>query len=201
MRYRPILVAVLRMSFGAAAGITAAPAYGCSCVEIQVHEAIDEHTAAAFIGTAVAVQERPDGGGVAGGGFVEPLVWTFEVETVLKGEVPGEVQVGSGLGDADCGYDFTNAGRVGVVAYGNGGGLSTGICGGVWDADTLLDAYGPGTAPTPLTVGPIDGPVETGPPQWFWWTLGSAALAAVGLLALGRRRGSFQDGWGEGIED
>jgi hypothetical protein len=105
----------------------------------------------------------------------------------------------AGYGGGDCGYDFSNAGRVGVVASNNAGELSTGICGGVWDADALLAAYGPGSDPIPLMAGPVDGPVDTGPPLWFWWTFGAAALAAGALVAVGRRRGTFEDGWNEGV--
>lgn len=193
MRLRTILTALLVLMYGTIGVIAAAPAYGCSCIAISVEEAINEYTVAAFVGTPVSVEERPEGELI--GNVYAPLVWTFEVETVLYGELPEVVEVGSGLGGGDCGYDFSNTGRIGVVANGEVGALATGICGGVWDADALTGAFGPGSDPIPVVSEPANPVADSGPPVWFWWGLAGAGLGAGLLLVLGRRRGDLQDGW------
>lgn len=175
---------------------TSAPAFACSCMPVTVEQAIFPDTAAAFVGVPVDVRENPDAD--RPGLFGQPLVWTFEVETVLYGEVPALVEVGSGMGGGDCGYDFTDAGRIGIVAYGEPGQLATGICGGVWGADELVAAHGPGVPAIPVSEGPLSEPAAQGPPVWFWWGLGGVGAMTLGLVVIGRRRRSTQDGWAPG---
>jgi hypothetical protein len=197
MKTRLLVFALVSATFGIGVALPQAPAYGCSCAIVTVDEAIRPDTPAAFIGTAVAVADNPDAG-FGGEGYVPPRMWTFEVETVLAGELPEIIQVGSGSDGADCGYDFAAVGRVGVVTYGEPGSLTTGICGGVWGADELLAAYGPGTDPIPIAATPIVDSIGGGPPAWFWPVLagGALALAGVGVASTRRRRDSHQDGWG-----
>ncbi len=196
MKARFATLLVLAAAFVAPAIANPAPAYGCSCVVMTVDEAIGPDTPAAFIGRPVSVADNPNGGLLGGDVWAEPRTWTFEVETVLVGDLPEVVEVGSGFGGGDCGYDFSDSGRVGVVAYGSPGNFSTGICGGVWDADALLAAYGPGFAPITVTAEPPPGPVDSGPPMWFWFVMGGVTVAAAGAaIALGSRSGPSQDGW------
>ena len=124
----------------------APPAYGCSCLPVSIEEAVRPDSVAAFTGTPISSR---DIGYEEGPGWREPIRWTFRVDTVLHGEVAETVEVGTGYGSGDCGIDFTNQGRVGIVAYEDDIGLATGICGGVWEADELIAAHGPGYAPTP----------------------------------------------------
>ena len=145
---------------------------------------MDPRAAAAFIGTAVSVEDigypqsdNPDEEDTDD--YWAPLRGTFEVETVLLGEVHETVAVGSGYGGGDCGVDFENRGRVGIVAYADDKGLSTGICGGVWDADHLLEVHGPGSEPLPDAVEPSETD-NSGIPVWVW----PAALLATGVTTL-----------------
>jgi len=195
MKLRPMAMILSLLAFGAVGVAGAPPAYGCSCAQVLVDEAINEYTVAAFVGTPVSVSENAESGRISEDVYVQPLAWTFEIETVLYGEVPEVVEVGSGHGGGDSGYDLSNAGRIGVVAYGEPGALPTGICGAVWDADALIGAYGPGTDPIPVVSVPANPMGGSGPPGWFWWGLAGAGLGAVLLLVFGRRRGDLQEGW------
>jgi hypothetical protein len=177
--------------------LQAAPAYGCSCMFVDVEEAIGPDAVAAFIGRPVAVQEVDPSGGIDGD-WVHPRQWTFEVEVVLAGELPAMVEVGSGYGGGDCGYDFSESGRIGVVAYGRPGDLATGICGGVWDAELLLSAHGPGYPPIPV-IEAAPPEADRAAPVWPWLAAGGGVVAAGAALLVvrARREVDYQDGWGE----
>ncbi|NNF70557.1 MAG: hypothetical protein HKN01_12365 [Acidimicrobiia bacterium] len=193
---RLMTLALLGMALFGAQATTAAPAHACSCMIVPIEEAIRSDTPAAFVGVAVDVVDRGLGGGPGSG---LPRLWTFEVETVLAGELPGVVQVGSGFGDADCGYDFSNAGRIGIVAYDAGGELGTSICGGIWDADELIAAHGPGTEP--LGASPPSVTEEgsgSGPPAWIYYAGAALILTWAGLAFSNKVKKTRQeetDGW------
>lgn len=157
-------------------------AAACSCMPVEIEDAINEHTAAAFVGTAVASQDvgYPEEG--HGNAWHEPVRWTFEVETMLHGDVPALVEVGSGYGGGDCGVDFSNRGRVGIVAYEDDLGWSTGTCGGVWNADALIAAHGPGQTPTPVDGASLPG--------WVWAVAAGAILLAGAVAAAMPKRES-----------
>ena len=165
---------------------SAVPAFACSCVPVTVGDAVRPHTAVAFVGTAISVTEvgypeelpiEQQEQGIQGPEWA-PLRWTFEVETVLIGDAPERVMVGSGYGGGDCGVDFADLGRIGVVASNDDLGLATHSCGGVWDADELIAAYGPGTDPGNVAVSTEGGSADSGALPWIW-----AGLASVVILA------------------
>ena len=142
-------------------------------MEVTIEDAMRPEAVAAFVGTAVSMEDI---------GYTEghddeywgPLRWTFEVETVLLGEIHETVVVGSGCNSADCGIDFEHLGRVGIVAYEDGKGSSTGLCSGVWDADHLIAVHGPGSTPLPGAPETAAG----GIPIWVW----PAVLLATGAV-------------------
>ena len=192
---RRILTAIILVAATVSSVALAAPAaYGCSCAEVGVEDALSFDASVAFIGVPIDVRDvtpvRTDEA------WVEPRQWTFEVEAVLLGDVPEVIDVGSGLGGGDCGVDFSRSGRVGVVAWGAPGNLSTGICGGVWDADVLLAAYGPGTEPIPVVeAAPADHQDPSGSLMWLWPVAAVVAGAAVLGVLRARRGRDHQDGW------
>lgn len=198
-RSLPVLAAAFALS-GLTVLSAASPAYGCSCAETSIESVVDPGTVAAFVGVPVAVMESTGPGRDPGDVYVAPLLWTFEVETVIVGDLAEMVEVGSGYGGGDCGVDFSHTGRVAVVAYGDPGNLTTGSCGGVWDADDFLAVHGPGVPPIPY-VGAASEPVDTGPPIWVWWGAAGLVLATAAGVLISRRRTTFQDGWGEAGED
>ncbi len=178
-----LVLSLLSLALGA---VRAAPAFGCSCIEMQVQDAIDATTPAAFVGIAVAVEDLGDGGRLPNGDWLAPMQWTFEVETVLAGDLPDVLVVGSGRDGGDCGYDFSAAGRIGVVANGQPGNLTTDICGGVWSADALLAAHGPGTSPFAASPPERSEPGDEGIPMWPI-VFGGVALTIAASAVLWRR--------------
>lgn len=174
MRHVLAVLVTLAMSAMVLLG-DAPPAHGCSCIESRIVDAVTPETVAAFIGAPISSR---DVGYPEGQGWHEPVRWTFEVETVIAGDVPAAVEVGSGYGGGDCGVDFSSMDRVGIVAYDDDMGLATGICGGVWNADELLEAYGPGYAPLP-----VEGQDNTS----SLWALVIAALVVGGSVLYATR--------------
>ena len=160
----------------------APPASACSCVATDIDTVLD-NASAAFVGVAV---DRTDAG--------QGIRWGFEVETVLAGELSEFVVVSSGYGGGDCGHDFSQSGRVGVVAHSRDAGLATSICGGVWAAQELLEVHGPGYAP--LSSQRDEPTPASGTPVWWWIAGGSALLVlATGLVVRSMRRRDYHDGW------
>jgi len=52
----------------------------------------------------------------------------FNIDQAFRGVKGKDVEVRTGLGDSDCGYNFRLGGQYLVYAYGDGGKLATGIC-------------------------------------------------------------------------
>jgi hypothetical protein len=129
----------------------------------------------AFVGTITGVT------GAGAGPVGAQHLLTFEVETVLAGEVPSSVEVLTADNSAACGIDAAVGARMAVFALDEGGQLSSGLC-SVTDADSALAALGPGTPPSP---GGAVGPAF----DWQALWLGAGGLAILtGAWLLGRRR-------------
>ena len=172
-RLLPLLF--LLVSFFAFAG----PAGACSCAMLEPKQML-EFAPTAFVGTVtgapVLVGGR-DGGDVA---------FTFEVETVLAGEVPAVVDVTTAGNSAACGFEAAIGTRMAVFATDDGTGtLSSGLC-STTDADLAIKALGPGTPPAPGSPVAPDGAGFDWQAVW----LGVGGLAVVGGVWLaGRRNG------------
>lgn len=170
-RLLPLLVLI--STFLAFAG----PAYGCSCMAAEPQQML-EFGPTAFVGTMTGVVPAAQG----------PLgaqhLLTFEVEAVLAGEVPAEVQILTADNSAACGIDANIGSRLAVFATDEGGQLSSSLC-SVTDADAALNALGPGTAPTPGGSATSDGSSF----DWQAVGLGAGGLAVLaGAWLLSRRR-------------
>jgi hypothetical protein len=168
-RVLPLLVLV------AATFTWAGPAYACSCVMAEPAQML-EWGPTAFVGTVSGVTSA--GQGPAG---AQHLL-TFEVETVLAGEVPASVEVLTADNSAACGIDATIGARMAVFAADEGGQLSSSLC-SVTDPDSALAALGPGTPPA--SGGSPSGPGFDW--QALWLGAGGAVILA-GAWLLGRRR-------------
>lgn len=157
--------------------IQASPARGCSCALLEPNQLL-EFAPTAFVGVVVAVPEVGGGGG--------SVVYTFEVETVLAGEVPSMVDVTTAGDSAACGFEATLGTRMAVFATDEGDGvLGSGLC-STSDADLAIKALGPGTAPT---GGAVPGPAGAAFDWQALW-LGAGGLAVVaGVWLAGRRQG------------
>lgn len=152
------------------------PAGACSCAMVEPAQML-EFGPNAFVGTVTEV--------VPGGGR-SSAIFTFEVETVLAGEVPAVVDVTTADNSAACGFDAAIGTRMGVFATDDGTGtLSSSLC-STTDADAAIKALGPGTPPAEGTGTPAPGSGFDWQAVW----LGAGGITIVGAVWLfGRRRG------------
>jgi hypothetical protein len=139
----------------------AAPAHGCSCMPANPEQML-EFGPVAFVGTVVGVNPGAD-----------RHVVSFEVDTVLAGDLTGKVDVLSPPGGgAGCGIEVPVGNRVAVFATDEGGGLlSSNLC-SITDADIAIAALGPGTPPT-----------DSASPAAFDWQIVWLAAGAAGVVA------------------
>jgi hypothetical protein len=117
----------------------------CSCAEFTFESEFAE-AEAAFVGAAV---ERRMEGEV---GSWLPVVVTFDVAEVVKGELPDRIEVWTGEGDGDCGITVEIGEVVGIMLDRDGDRWTTTGCGGLWLADELRM---PGGVASPTGSGPV----------------------------------------------
>jgi hypothetical protein len=140
-------------------------------------EQLLEFAPVAFVGTITDSVPFviPDGG--------SSHALTFEVDTVLAGQVPAEVEVVTANSSAGCGIDAALGTRWAIFAAEENGYLTSSLCSAT-DPNTAINALGPGTAPAPVATER-----ETGSFDWqaAWLGLGGVALVA-GIWLVNRRR-------------
>lgn len=151
------------------------PAHACSCAMLEPVQIL-EFSPVAFVGTitgAVTVIQKDIG---------EAHAISFEVDTVLAGEVPAEVDVVTAGNSAACGIDAAVGTRLAVFAAEENGQLTSNLC-STTDADTAINALGPGTEPSP------GGTDTTGSFDWQAFGLAAGGLAVIGAAVwLSNRR-------------
>jgi outer membrane protein assembly factor BamB len=141
-----IIVAAVVAGVLAVAVMPGDRARACSCAEFTLESAL-AGGAAAFVGTPEAEVEDAPAGRLPEG----PSGWRFDVEAVVRGELPDRVEVWP-AGGGDCGPTFTVGQRVGVVLRRDGDRYVTDACGGVWLPDELLH---PGALAAPTGQGSV----------------------------------------------
>jgi protocatechuate 3,4-dioxygenase beta subunit len=104
-------------------------ANACSCVTPLPPCESYGSAAAVFVGTVIGVSEKkPSDSNDPDRVNWTPVAYRFAVEQSYSG-VPGtQVEVSTGHGGGDCGYQFQAGRRYLVYAYGDKNGLSTSIC-------------------------------------------------------------------------
>jgi hypothetical protein len=111
----------------AACLLGAGRALGCSCVGPvpPCHEY--GRASAVFVGTVTGLKTNKRG---KGSYDLTPRVFRFSVERAFSGVEGAEVEVATGRGGGDCGYNFRRGEKYLVYAYrgAEGGRLTTGIC-------------------------------------------------------------------------
>jgi hypothetical protein len=156
----------------------AGPARACSCALLEPNQLL-EFAPIAFVGTVTGVPAVVG----RGGGTV---AYTFEVETVLAGEVPPVVDVTTADNSAACGFEAALGTRMAIFAADEGNGvLCSGLC-STTDPDMAINALGPGTPPTGSSVPRPAGPGFDW--QAVWLGVGGLAVVA-GVWLAGRRQG------------
>lgn len=134
---------------------SAEPAAACSCLARSEPEQLADADAV-FVGTATRVDGRQPG---AESSLIDPVTWTFSVESVVKGDVGVEQQVMTAASSASCGLELSAGQAYVVFASANpskgAGPLQAGLCGGTRPAV-------PGEQPAGLPVGstPTHAPTE-----------------------------------------
>jgi hypothetical protein len=172
-RLLPLLFFVVSL-FG-----VAGPANACSCALLEPSQLL-EFAPTAFVGTVTGVPAVIGRGGGS-------VAYTFEVETVLAGEVPSVVDVTTADNSAACGFEAALGTRMAVFATDEGNGvLSSGLC-STTDADLAIKALGPGTPPT--GAAGVPGPVGAGFDWQAVWLGAGGLLVVAGFWLAGRRQG------------
>ncbi|MEO8423334.1 MAG: hypothetical protein ABI595_05410 [Actinomycetota bacterium] len=117
-------------------------AHACSCAPGDPRDAL--HGAdGAFVGTLVERTEVDD----------QTSIFTFEVETAVKGALGVEVDVRSASNGAACGLEVGFGQRIGLfLDTANDGAWTSGLCSQI-DPEVLLEAAQP--LPPPDGVGPV----------------------------------------------
>lgn len=194
---RPALLVLLALTLGCClvlVGASTRRAAACSCVELD-DEAALQRSDAVFRGHLVDT-ERLD---VDSRGSSGVVALRFSVDTVYKGVVTTDQAVLTPGDSAACGYAPPPGGEFIVFAGRGGGGwieaggsdLVTGLCSGtrLLDADAVPAVLGVGSAPEPggSTLGVT---ADDGAPTVWLVVAGATGAAAVGALAIVRRRRS-----------
>ena len=188
---------------GIAAGVlfvTPRPAAACSCVALDLTTAVPQADAA-VVATLVH-QDEPKGEVAADGTRVvssgEPVDFTFDVESVVKGDVGDPLVVRSANDGASCGIEARPGERVGLLLERRGGEWQGNLC-AQSDPDELAayQSAHPGSttsstargvaAPRPSDPGGGDGG-GGGEAGVTAMAVGAAAVAGLTGAAVVRRR-------------
>lgn len=106
------------------------PAYACSCGGGGAPCESFGTAAAVFAGAVIGVRENPPPKKIDrnAADSLPPFVYKFSVQQAYSGVANAEVEVFTGRGGGDCGYDFKVGQRYLVYAYLYKGKLTTSIC-------------------------------------------------------------------------
>lgn len=159
---------------GIVIGVIARPAGACSCAGILDVRATVAEVDAAFVGTLTAVGPGPRRG---------LSFYTFEVEQVVKGSLPGEVRVESSSSGASCGLEVLQGEPVGLLLGGQPGAWASNLCWQI-EPERLL-----------LALEPLPHPDGTDPPAFV--VGGSFGAARLVLLDASGRTLAYGRGGGD----
>jgi hypothetical protein len=146
----------------------------CSCAALGTANPL-ESADVAFTGVVARVDDPVGPISLWSSGF-DPLLYTFAVESVLKGDMGEFVVIRTGRGGGDCGLSMSVGDRWSIFASGREDELWVGICG---SSVALARGITPPAAPNPL-----------GPDLWSIGALFALGLTSLGVIAvvLMRRR-------------
>lgn len=134
--YLVLALIALLMAFGPQ------PALACSCAQ-STNAQHGERAAVVFTGTAIARTGTFPLSLTCARSSAEPVVVSFDVDTVFKGTVTKTATVATVLSGASCGYEFTVGKRYTVFASaGVEGRLETGLCRGNVEGEIAAAEYG-----------------------------------------------------------
>ena len=197
------LVAVLLL-----VGAAPRPALACSCMP-STDERSFQRADAVFRGEVINYEPPPQQGVVSS---MDPVIWTFAVSEVYKGDVHAMQEIVSQSGGASCGLEIPRSGEFFVFAHREGFDVEVGedqyhagLCGGTRSVGEGALAV-PVNASPPLSTTttspradgePADAPTEaaassndTETSDWNvgrWLGAALVVVVALGFLSLLRR--------------
>lgn len=150
-------------------------ARACSCAAPTDLAAFVGEADAAFVGTLVDRRDTPD----------FQAIYVFEVEEWVKGDVGEVIEVQSGQGGGDCGFEFWDPDqRIGALLYHDGGELHGGMCSQVEPAELIDVSFEDGFVhSTPPLIAPEMG-VEAESTAGLRWLAGTAVAVFMAMLVL-----------------
>lgn len=113
-------------------------AFACSCVR-QTPDVYASNATMVFTGVVTSVSGWPVGLVCSS---TSPVAVTFDVETVLKGDVPRSVTVHTVVSGASCGYTFEVGKRYTAFPRMVEGRLDAGLCNGNVEGTIVASEYG-----------------------------------------------------------
>jgi len=181
---------VLVSMASAALVVVGGPARACSCVQMSPAEALGLADAA-FVGHLAEVADdgtTSDGEGDGSPRFAATLL-TFEVEQVVKGDLPATIEVRTPSIGAACGASFAPEKAAAILLLRSEDTWSTNLCLQQVSVPQLLRASGEEPRPpsgetepdSDLTSGVVGD--DSGPGAWWVGALLIVAVGAGGVLA------------------
>jgi hypothetical protein len=120
----------------------------CSCVPFTKPQLV-ENASVIFTGTVTGASGAFPFGLGCTRSSADPIVVTFEVESLYKGDAPRQLAVSTVVGGASCGYEFQNGKRYTVFATGTRDKLETNLCRGNVEGAIAPAEYGLGAGRPP----------------------------------------------------
>lgn len=165
--------------------LPAGEARACSCAPSTPAETL-KGAEASFVGTLLDVEEPTPGpsGAIRLPGTVP---YRFEVETVVAGDLPPEIDVMAPPTGPSCGLEVEVGERAAMALHREDGAWSSDLCSKADPAGLM--AAGDPHPPTPTEAAPTEGASTTPPgrPVWPWTALAVGILGAVGAGVWVRR--------------
>jgi hypothetical protein len=124
-------------------------ALACSCVPFTKPQLVENATVI-FTGVVTGGSRQFSFGIPCSVSSADPITFSFDVETVYKGDVAKTTTVTTVVGGASCGYEFVGGKRYTVFATTKDGKLETNLCRGNVEGAIDPPAYGLGPGHGPL---------------------------------------------------
>ena len=172
-----VAIAVALAAVAAFTGPRAEVAAACSCAAVVPSHDLGKYDGA-FVGTVVSRRVTHPNAPLLSS--TDPALWTFDVEQVVKGDLPNRLVVRTAASGASCGLEVKEGERVGLLLTLERGTYTSGLCSQT-DPDVLASIAQPDPQPVASTRNDND---------WRWWAVGAGAgaVAAIALAAAALRR-------------
>jgi hypothetical protein len=175
-----ILAALAVAAFAAVAG--AGDARACSCLPPDPDAYLKKYDGA-IVGRLVEVRAS-QGGSIRN--RAGSAVYVFDVDAVLKGDIPRRLEVTSAASGASCGLEAGIGAPIGLFLEQRDGGWHSALCLQVAAEDLERAAERAGIVPAKPRAGPVDD--ESSSAGFSWLAAALALGLALGAAVVLRRR-------------